>query len=44
MPIRKGTHEDLPLSTCCKHKCRRGSKLAQKYQYIYCCNCGKKQS
>jgi len=43
MPILKGTSEDLPLSNCCKAKCRRGFKIAQDYKSIYCCNCGKKQ-
>jgi hypothetical protein len=44
MPTLKGTYEDLPLSECCKSKCKRGHKLEQDYDSIYCCNCGTKQN
>jgi len=44
MPTKKGTHEDLSLSSCCQSKCKRGYSLAQDYKSIYCCNCGKKQN
>lgn len=42
MTVLKGYSEDLLLSNCCKSKCRRGFKLAQDYDSIYCTRCGKK--
>jgi hypothetical protein len=36
--------EELPKSTCCKAKTKRGRKLSQDWLSIYCTKCGKKQN